>query len=473
MKSCLKTLLLLMAAGAAHAEDGARLLAAVERQSAPFIAAAMDIWNYAELGYLENKSSARLQQLMADNGFEVQAGVAGIPTAFVASYGEGSPVIGILAEFDALPGISQTASPTREIFEGRSSGHACGHHLFGAGSAQAAVAVRHWMAENDMAGEIRLYGTPAEEGGSGKVYLVRAGLFDDVDMVLHWHPSSRNSAHAASSLANRSARFRYSGVSSHASAAPERGRSALDGVEAMNYMVNLLREHVPQETRIHYVITKGGEAPNVVPDHAEVYYYVRHPDAEVLQTIWDRVMDASRAAALGTGTEVESEVMHGNHPLLPNEALARRMHANLTRVGGVTYNRQERAFAKRLSSTLPTGELVGAESEITPFRITRGGGSTDVGDVSWVVPTVGMRAATWVPGTASHSWQAIAAGGMSIGAKGMQVAAKSLALMARDLLLDESLRQAARDEFERRRGPDFEYRALLGDRSPPLDYRLN
>ncbi|HAT28689.1 MAG TPA: amidohydrolase, partial [Gammaproteobacteria bacterium] len=195
---------------------------------------ALELWDYAELGYLESRSSTKLQKVLADDGFEIQAGVAGIPTAFVASFGEGKPVIGILAEFDALPGISQAAVPSRQLLKGKESGHACGHHLFGAGSTAAAMAVRHWMENNNVKGTVRLYGTPAEEGGSGKVYLVRAGLFEDVDTVLHWHPSDRNSANAETSLANKSARFKFRGISSHAAAAPERGRSALDGVEAMN-----------------------------------------------------------------------------------------------------------------------------------------------------------------------------------------------------------------------------------------------
>jgi len=223
------------------------------------------------------------------------------------------------------------------------------------------------MENNNLKGTIRLYGTPAEEGGSGKVYLVRAGLFEDVDTVLHWHPSDRNSANSETSLANKSARFKFRGISSHAAAAPERGRSALDGVEAMNYMVNMMREHVPQETRIHYVITHGGEAPNVVPDFAEVYYYVRHPHAGKLQEIWARVIDTANAAALGTGTDVDIEVMHGNHSLLPNETLSRQMHANLTRVGGVSYNAAEKTFAEEISGSLGVGNFVGMEKEILQF----------------------------------------------------------------------------------------------------------
>ena len=219
---------------------------------------ASTLWEYAEVGYQEEKSSALLQEALLAEGFEIDAGVAGIPTAFVASYGSGEPVIAILAEYDALPGISQAASAIREPIDGKNAAHACGHNLFAAGSVGAAIATKHWLEESGAPGTVRLYGTPAEEGGSGKVYLVREGLFDDVDVALHWHASGTNTAAALTSLANRSAKFRFHGISQHAARAPERARSALDGVEAFNHMVNLMREHVPQEMRIHYVITSGG-----------------------------------------------------------------------------------------------------------------------------------------------------------------------------------------------------------------------
>ena len=239
----------------------------------------------------------------------------------------------------------------------------------------------------------------------------------------------------------------------------------------MNYMVNLLREHVPQETRIHYIVSHGGEAPNVVPDFAESYYYVRHPDAATLGQLWERVVNIAEAAAKGTETQLSVEVMHGNHSVLPNEELAQLMHSNLSRVGGVHYDAVEGVFAEKLSESLH-GNYIGMEREIMPYEVRQGMGSTDVGDISWVVPTVGMRAATWVPGTAAHSWQAIAAGGTSIGIKGMTVAAKTLALTARDLFLQPALIDAAVQEFTMRRGENFQYRALLGDRDPPLDYRI-
>jgi len=456
----------------ALADDRDSMLAYLDATTDRYGELARAIWERAELGYLETESSRLLQVALTDEGFAVEAGVAEIPTAFVASYGSGKPVIALLAEFDALPGISQTDSPFRELNPERNAGHACGHHLFGAGSTAAAVAVKRWMADNDIEGTIRLYGTPAEEGGSGKVYMVRAGLFDDVDAVLDWHPGDENAADPATSLANKSAKFRFSGVSSHAAGAPERGRSALDGVEAMNFMTNLLREHVPQETRIHYVITRGGATPNVVPDFAEVFYYVRHPSAAVLAKIWDRVMATADAAALGTGTTVAAEVIHGNHSLLPNEVLANTLYRNLSQVGGVAYNAQEQAYAAKITATLGLDEdLSGQESAVKEQSFYSIKGSTDVGDVSWRVPTASLRTATWVPGTAAHSWQAIAAGGTSIGTKGMMVAAKTLALSAADLLQQPEALTAARAEYEERIGPDFNYQALLGDRAPPLDYR--
>ena len=433
---------------------------------------ALEIWELAEVGYQETRSSALLQQQLRDAGFSVEAGVAGMPTAFVATYGSGDPVIGILAEFDALPGITQQAAPERTPAPEKDAGHACGHHLFGTASTFAAIAVKNWLAEQKTPGTIRVYGTPAEEGGAGKVYMVREGLFKDVDVVLHWHASDRNDASHSTSLANKSAKFRFHGVSAHAAGAPERGRSALDGVEAMNHMVNMLREHVPQETRIHYVITQGGSAPNVIPDFAEVFYYVRHPDPQQVQAIFERVAKAAEGAALGTGTRVEHEIIHGIYAVLPNEPLARVMDANLRRVGGVHYDAAERAFAETLRRSLGENPpALESAAEIAPLEFYRSGGSTDVADVSWVVPTAGLRTATWVPGTPSHSWQAVAAGGTTIGVKGMMVAAKTLAATAVDLYTTPALIAEAEAAYRKQLPPGWKYQPLVGDRKPPLDYR--
>ena len=434
---------------------------------------AMQIWDYAEVGYKEVKSSALLQKTLRDNGFTVRAGVADIPTAFVASYGSGSPVIGILAEFDALPGLAQQAVPERAPIEGKNAGHGCGHHLFGTASVAAGIEIRRLIESGKFTGTIRVYGCPAEEGGSGKVYMVRAGLFNVVDVVIHWHPGSDNAVTLTSALANKSAKFRFHGLAAHAAASPDKGRSALDGVEAMDYMVNMMREHIPQETRIHYVITNGGKAPNVVPDFAEVYYYVRHPKKEEVVRIFDWVTKAADGAALGTQTTVDYEVIGGTHDLLLNKTLAQAMQKNLLRVGGVSYTPAETEFAKKLQTSftykVPPVESAG---QVQPLKDDEdaGGGSTDVGDVSYTVPTVGLRAATWVAGTPAHSWQATACGGTEIGAKGMMVAAKTMALTAIDLFLDPTLIAQAKEEFRKDKG-DYQYKALLGDRKPALNYR--
>ena len=434
---------------------------------------AMQIWDWAEVGYQEEKSSALLRETLASEGFSITDGVAGIPTAFVAEYGSGEPVIAILAEFDALPGVSQKAVPSKDpVIEG-GAGHACGHHLFGTASTAAGIEVKNWLQTSKKSGTVRVYGTPAEEGGAGKVYMVRAGLFDDVDAVLHWHPSNQNAANPGKSLANKSAKFRFYGEASHAAGSPERGRSALDGVEAMNDMVNLLREHVPQETRIHYVITKGGEAPNVVPAFAEAFYYVRNPDVANVKEIFERVVKCAEGAALGTETEMKYEVIHGLYNLLPNVTLSKLMHANLSKVGGVAYDADNTTFGETILSTYKGDYSLESAGMIQPFveKVTGSSGSTDVGDVSWAVPTAGMGAATWVPGTSAHTWQAVAAGGTSIGVKGMVVAAKTIALTAVDIFNNPKVSDEAKVELLRQQGPDFVYEALLGDREPPLDYR--
>jgi aminobenzoyl-glutamate utilization protein B len=425
------------------------------------------------VGFKEEKSTVLLQQTLKENGFTIQPGVAEMPTAFVASYGSGSPVIGILAEFDALPGMSQQAVPEKKPIEAKNAGQACGHHLFGVASVVAGIEIKKLIEQKKLSGTIRVYGCPAEEGGSGKVYMVRAGLFSDVDIVIHWHPDEHNAVTMTSALANTSAKFRFKGKAAHASMAPEKGRSALDAVEAMDNMVNMMREHVPQETRIHYIITNGGKAPNIVPDFAEVYYYVRHPQKDVVLTIFDRVVKAAQGAALGTETEMEYEVIGGTHDLLLNKTLAEAMQKNLEMVGGVSYTPGEVEFGKKLQSTFNfSSPAIGSAAVVKPLQTITGGGqgSTDVGDVSYVVPTVGLEAATWIPGTPAHSWQAVACGGTDIGIKGMMVAAKAMTLTAFDLFTTPTLIANAKEEFKKNRG-DYQYKALLGDRKPALNYR--
>ena len=433
---------------------------------------ALTIWDYAEMGYKEVKSSALHQQTLKDAGFNVQAGIAEIPTAFVATYGSGKPVIAILAEYDALPGLSQTNAPQKES-AGKDAGHGCGHHLFGTASVAAGIAIKKLIEAKKLTGTIKIFGCPAEEGGSGKVYLVRAGFFNDVDAVIHWHPGDANSVTMTSALANKSAKFRFYGLSAHAAASPERGRSALDAVESMDYMVNMMREHVPQETRIHYVITDGGKAPNVVPDFAEVYYYVRHPKKDDVVAIFDRVVKAAQGAALGTETKMEYEIIGGTHDLLLNKTLAKVMQQNLEKVGGINYTDAEIDYAKKIQSTFTFKYPdYNKANTINPLKIemNSGGGSTDVGDVSYTVPTVGIRTATWVPGTPAHSWQAVACGGTEIGTKGMMVAAKNMSLTAIDLFTNATIIQQAKEEFIKAKG-SYQYKALLGDRKPALNYR--
>ena len=377
-----------------------------------------------------------------------------------------------MGEYDEIPGVLQTSSPFKETRSDRIAGHACGHHLFGAASAWAAVTIKEWIEKTNAPGTIRFYGTPAEEGGSGKVYMVREGLFEDVDVALHWHPGSVNHANPRTSNSNKSAKFTFNGISAHAAGSPDKGRSALDGVESMNMMVNLMREHIPQESRIHYVITKGGLAPNVVPDVAEVYYYIRHPKMQMVNELFERVVKAAEGAAIGTDTSVSYEVMHGNYSLLPNDAIQRIMYKKLTQRGGVSYNQKEQEYAEEIYQTLvsPLGKI-GDQEKVLAYRQTHGYGSTDVGDVSWVVPTGGIRIATWVPGTASHSWQAVAIGGTSIGLKGTKLAAEVLSDTAIELMMNPLIIQNANQELQKRVGKDFVYEPLLGDRSPPLDYR--
>ena len=434
----------------------------INKHQDTFETAAMKIWDWAEVGYQEYKSSELLKNELQSNGFSIQSGVAEIPTAFIAEYSNGGPVIGILGEYDALPGLMQTSSPFKEIKDDVDAGHACGHHLFGAASAWAAVAIKEWLVRTKTKGTIRFYGTPAEEGGSGKVYMVRAGLFDDVDAVLHWHPSSSNAANAESSNSNKSAKFKFQGISAHAAGSPHKGRSALDGVEAMNMMVNMMREHIPQESRIHYVITKGGLAPNVIPDLAEVYYYVRNPRREKVQEIFNWVVKAAEGAAMGTETSMTYEVMHGNYSKLPNNTLQKVMHKNLLTRGGIKYSKQENEYAKAIYETMVSpGSKIGDQEKITPFKSSHTYGSTDVGDVSWVVPQAGLRTATWVPGTAGHSWQGVAAGGTSIGLKGTKLAAQVLADTAQDLFKNPEIIKSATEEYLERVGSDFEYYTLL------------
>ncbi len=457
----------------AFALTGAEPDATLPGNTDRFVAASRQIWEWAELGYKETRSAALLEKEMKAAGFTVKTAVAGIPTAFVAQYGSGKPVIGLLAEYDALPRMSQTASPEKKVSGKSWNGHACGHNLLGAGSALAAVTLKDWLSTTGNKGTIRLYGCPAEEGGGGKNYMVRAGLFSDCDVVLAWHPADHNGASLQSNMANISAKVRYKGISAHASRSPEAGRSALDAVMLATHGIDLLREHVPDTTRMHYVVSNGGAAPNVVPDFSEIYLYVRSPDAATLGGIWERVQACAKAGALATGTEVEIKVINSNANRLPNDALAGLLDKYLRQVGGIHYSTEEQAFARKIRESLTEPDLhpLGSEKTIQPVTEGHAKGSSDVGDVSWSVPTSEFNAACWVPGTPPHSWQATACGAMGIGEKGMILAARVMTLSAAEIFQNPEWTQKARASFQQRnKGKTFKS-YLPSDAKPPLGYR--
>ncbi len=469
-----RLLIILAVMGGLFADDKGALIQKMDAQSTHYGDVSRKIWEFAEVGYKENKSADLLKAELRAAGFRLEENVAGIPTAFTATWGQGRPVIGIMGEYDALPGLSQDTSPDRKPIVAGGPGHGCGHNLLGAASLFAAVTIKDWMADKRIAGTIRFYGTPAEEGGGGKLYMIRAGAFKDVDTVLSWHPSDQNGGSLKSSLAIISAKFRFYGKPAHAAAAPDAGRSALDGLMIMANSVEMLREHVPDSTRIHYVITNGGSAPNIVPDYAELFLYARHPSMPVLDKIWDRILKCAQAGALASETRMEMEFIDSSYNTLPNDTLAALVDKNMRLVGGVTYTQEEQTFAESIRKTLPdrTRQLGSQEKIEAPTEGT-GSASTDAADVSWTVPMAAMGAATFVPGVPAHSWQSAACAGMSIGRKGMVVAAKSLVLTAVDLFTDPKLVESAKASFEKRRA-GFEYRSRVPEgHAPPLGYRDN
>ncbi len=460
------------AASDAHAQ----LLKLVDQDASHWQQVSKQIWGYAELGYHETKSSDLLQEQLKAAGFRVQAGVADEPTAFIASYGEGKPVVAILGEFDALPGLSQQTVPERDPVKAGAPGHGCGHNLLGSGAALAAVSLKQYMEAHHIAGTLRYYGTPAEEGGSGKVYLVRDGAFKDVDVVLHWHPAASNSVANGGQLAVVSAKFTFHGIAAHAAMAPDRGRSALDAVMLMGNGIEFMREHVPSNTRIHYIISKGGVAPNIVPDLAQMDLMARSPSNTTLKDIWDRIEKIAQGAALMTGTTLEMRDIGSDANIIPNDALAAVAQKNLEEVGGYTLNPEQTKFALELQKTfgMETPPSLDATKEIEPLRKfdpNQPAASTDVGDISWNVPTIGFSAATWPAGTAAHTWQAAATSGTSIGQEGMVVAAKAIALTALDLFTDPTLVQAAKDDFKKQLAGKSYYTAIPAQQKPLLNYR--
>jgi aminobenzoyl-glutamate utilization protein B len=435
---------------------------------------ARQIWERPEIALEERFASSLLADELEAAGFSVERGVAGMPTAFVASWGGGSPTIGILGEYDALPGLSQQLAAEREPLVQGGPGHGCGHNLFGVASFGAALALKSVMHERGLGGTVRFYGCPAEETLVGKTFMARAGVFDDLDAALAWHPGDTNGATSSSSLAMNSFKVNFYGLASHAAVDPHNGRSALDGAMLMDIGVNYLREHVIPDARIHSVITSGGQAPNVVPAYAQIWYYVRAPRRDQVEAIYARVLDIAKGAALMSGTSYEIDFVTGCYDLLPNLALADLIHANLQDSGELAFTAEEQAFARRLQETFAPGtvaatldylqrtlpvELDAALAEeplwgrILPHAKAPPvmPGSTEVGDVSQITPTGQLTTACWPLGTPAHSWQIVASSGSSIGAKGMLLAAKALALSGLDLLTRPEVLAAARAEFEQRK----------------------
>ena len=444
------------------------------------------IWEAAEVGLLEERSAQAQIELLEGEGFRVKQGIAGMPTAFVAEWGQGAPVLAYLGEYDALPGLSQSTSPQKEPLRVGAPGHGCGHNLLGTAALGAALAVKAQMEEEGIPGTVRYFGCPAEETLVGKVFMVRDGYFDDVDVVLDWHPGAINAARNNSSNAMNSARFRFHGKTAHAGGDPHNGRSALDAVELMNVAANYLREHIVEKARLHYVITDGGGEPNVVPAHAAVWYYVRAPQRGQVDEIYERLCKIAQGACLMTETSFDVELLSACYNILPNKTLTRLLHEHLLKVGPNCWEEEELEFARVLNESFEPGqkdaslEALGAPDELKEQLIndtilpwdedtTPGGGSTDVGDVSWVCPTGRMSVATGVLGQPGHSWQFAACSGMSIGHKGMLMASRVLAGAGLELLSDPTLREKARAEWGERTADRPYQSPLEPDQKPPLD----
>ena len=446
----------------------ASALDSIEKRKAQLIKLSDQIWAYAETALREHKSSKALADYAELQGLKVERGIAGMPTAFIASYGQGSPVIAILGEFDALPGISQKASSVKEPLEEGAPGHGCGHNLFGTASLGAALAIKDLIAEGKLKGTIRFYGTPAEESVSGKVYMVRDGLFKDVDVCLAWHPESKIQAdvHSTQALVDFVVEFR--GRTSHAAFDPWNGRSAVDAVEAFTHGVNMLREHVKPSVRMHYTIVKGGDVPNVVPEYAKVWCWARDSKRAGVEPVLERLRQIADGAGRIAGVESKFTVQTGCYEILVNMAGARLLQQNLAMLGPIKYTEQEQQFAKEIQKATGT-EQKGLDGEVRPLETPKPdppGGSTDVGDVSWAVPTLHLSVTT-APESIWHAWPVVAAGGMSIGHKGLDYAARALATTMVDLFEDAKVRDSIRAEFaEKTKG--FVYKPYIPPGPPPV-----
>lgn len=446
------------------------VMASIDSKYDQLTALSDKIWSFEEIAFRETQSAKALADFAEANGFTVKRGVAEIPTAFTAEFGSGTPVIGILGEFDALPGLSQKTVPTKDPLHAGAPGHGCGHNLFGTASLGAAVAIKELIAAGELQGTVRFYGTPAEEKFFGKLWMIRAGLFNDVDVVMDWHPSAETKANVQSTLALVDFIVEFNGQAAHASSDPWNGRSASDALELYTTGINFYREHVKPTVRIHYHIQQAGEVVNVVPDYAKLWVRVRDTKREGMEQVWKQVERMAEGAAIMANVEHKVRLVSGIHEVLVNRAGGARLQQNLEYLGAIEYTDAEQTFAKGIQDA--TGkEQVGIESVIEPLEETQEhpmGGSTDVGDVSFVVPTIRLSATTAPKGTPWHSWAVVACGGMSIGHKGMAYAAKALAMTMVDLFEDAELRQAVQAEFKERKG-DYEYKGMVPPGPPPID----
>jgi len=431
--------------------------------------AAQAIWGFAETALLEHRSADYLADMLENEGFTVERGVADMPTAFVATYGSGKPVIGILAEYDALPGLSQKVdTAVKDALESGQPGHGCGHNLFGVASSGGAMAIKSVMQRQNLKGTVKLFGCPAEETVVGKVYMAKAGLYNDLDLCFDWHPSSKNQVSLGTSNALNNFEVTFHGKTAHGAGDPWNGRSALDAVELMNVGVNFLREHVEPTVRIHYVIPNAGQAPNVVPDYAKVWYYVRDKDRKGVEYVYQRVLRIAEGAALMTETTHEVYLITGVYNKMVNRTVAQVMHKNLQLVGPPEFTEQEQAFARDLQQAFGKEQkgLTAKIEELTEPEKYMGGGSTDVADVSWLVPTASLNVTCWPLETPGHSWGIVTCSGSQIGMKGMHVAAKTIAASGIEALMDPSIIVRAQEEFKEKT-KDFTYKSAVPENQKP------
>ncbi len=444
------------------------VVASVEKHEKELTSISDNIWSYAELSLVEHQSSKALSDYAEKNGFKVERGVAGMPTAIVATYGSGRPRIGILGEFDANAGISQKKQPTKEARIAGAPGHGCGHNLFGTGSLGAAIAIKELMEKKKLKGTIVFFGTPAEETIFGKTYMARAGLFNDLDICMDWHPGDNLEASTQSSKALVDFRVKYYGKAAHASSDPWNGFSAVDGLELYTTGMNYYREHIRPTARIHYHIETAGDVVNVVPEHAQIWTRVRENDRENLNVVYERVKKIAEGAAMMAEVDYSIELISGIYEIQPNRTGAAALLKNMELLGPIDYSKDELKYAKTIQRETDKPEE-GMDADIEPLRETlpAQGGSTDVGDVSQIVPVVRARVSAAPKDVPWHSWAVVACTGMSIGHKGMLFAAKSLSMTMVDLFENPQLVKEIKAEFKKRKG-DKVYKAMIPDGPPPV-----